>query len=487
MKPQPRFGSLSPDAHAVRRTGVIVAILFVLLALCFRTVIRGDGVGYYAYLPAVVGHGSLNLEPTFERFLQAGVPVQAEFLQIRLGTGFTADYKQVGSALLALPFYAVATVVLGITPQTEDPALDPTYQFAFTAAALFYALFALFLLYRFMRFYWARWSSRLALIAVAFGTPLVAYIFFEPSYSHAFSVAAIIAFALFLYVTGPGRLSWQWFLLGLLGGVVAITHIQESLYVALIPAEALWLIWSRRWKWKLAGGYAIALTGFAIALLPQVVVDRVIFGGWLPASAPNLSFDFWHPHLLDLLVSTHHGWLAWSPLVVVGLLGLPLVVRRFGWFAIALIAIGIGELWINAALSDWWGGLGFGARRLTDQTLLLALSYAALFDWARSRIPAAVVAAVTAGVAWTVLLLAQFYYVIRVDAGPSWPDFLLGQLRAIQYVPRLFIQGGVIRELATGQLLAGALTAGVLAILLGGALFLSPWLPLRQANATLMK
>ena len=99
----------------------------------------------------------------------------------------------------------------------------------------------------------------------------------------------------------------------------------------------------------------------------------------------------------------------------------------------------------------------------------------------------ALVAVVAAGVTWTVLLLAQFYYVIRVDAAPTWHDFLIGQLRAIPYVPRLFVQGGVIRELVTGQVLAGALTAAVLALLLAAVLVLTPWLPLRQAKATLMK
>jgi len=102
-----------------------------------------------------------------------------------------------------------------------------------------------------------------------------------------------------------------------------------------------------------------------------------------------------------------------------------------------LIAIGIGELFLNASLSDWWGGLGFGSRRLTDQTLLLALGYGAVFDWLRAhRLATLALVGVAGGVAWTVLLLANFYYVIRTDVGPSWHDFLLGQVQAIRYVPR---------------------------------------------------
>jgi len=456
------------------RTGLIVGAVLVLLVLCFKASIRGDGIGYYSYLPTAAGNHSLDMRPTFDRFLNSGVPAWSPNLNIRLPNGLTANYKQVGSALMAAPFYLATELALGVTPKTEDPTLSAPYQLAFTAASLFYAMLALFLLYRFVRDIFSAWSARLALIAVTFATPLVAYIFFEPSYSHTFSVAAITVFALLLYRTTDNRQWWQWFVLGVVGGVMVITHVQEILFLALVPAEALWLIWSRRFTLRLVPGYGLGAAGLLLGALPQILEDHLVYGRWLPPSAPNITFNFLHPQLIPLLFSTHHGWLSWSPLVVVALLGLPLVVRRLGWFALALIAIGIGQLFLNASLSDWWGGLGFGSRRLTDQTLLLALGYGAVFDWLRAhRLATLALVGVAGGVAWTVLLLANFYYVIRTDVGPSWHDFLLGQVQAIRYVPRLFIQGTVARDLATGQVLAGIATAAVLAGLLAVALWLS--------------
>jgi hypothetical protein len=472
----------------LRRKVIVLALAVVLLALCFKAIVRGDGIGYYAYLPSVVGERTIDMQRTFESFIAAGIPADPEFLRVRLRNGLTADYKQVGSALLALPFYAVTTLILGVTRQTEDPALNPVYQFAFTAASLAYALLALFLLLRFVKELWGAWSARLAVAAAVFGTPLIAYLLFEPSYSHAFTVAAIIAFALFLYQSGPERNRRQWLLLGLLGGVMVITHVQEILFLALIPAEAGWLLAQRRWAIRLMPGYALAAAGFALGVVPQLLFDRLLFERWLPPSAPNISFDFLHPHLVELLTSTHHGWLSWSPLVLVAFLGFPRLVRRLGWFAVALIAIGIGEVWVNAALSDWWGGLGFGSRRLTDQTLLLALGYGALFDALRAH-RRIVIGTVAAGVGWTVVLLAQFYYIIRDDVGPSWHDFLAGQLRALPYVPRLFVQGTVIRDLASGRILGGLATAVALTALLVAVAMVSrplwaglrPWRPAEQA------
>src|SRR5207245_11562599 len=87
-----------------------------------------------------------------------------------------------------------------------------------------------------------------------------------------------------------------------------------------------------------------------------------------------------------------------------------------------------------------------------DQSLLIGLGLASSCAWLiRRRLARLATALVAAGVLWTGLLLAQYYYVIRKDVGPPWGDFLLGQVQAIAFLPRLFIQGRVVREGAAGS------------------------------------
>ena len=429
------------------------AAVILLLALCFKATIQGDGVGYYSYLPSLIAHRTYDMAPTFDRFLDAGTAVYAPNLQHHLANGLTANYKPVGSALLALPFYALTHLVMVILPGPQDPTLGLEYQLAFTLASFFYLLVALLLIYRLLRERFGAWPAALALAAVVFATPLAAYSLFEPAYYHTFAVFAITAFALLLYRTHGRRRMWQWFAAGILGGLATIIHVNEVLFLALIPLESLWLLARRRWRVGLLAGYAAFAGGVALAGLPQLVTDKIMFGQWLPVAAPNITFDFRHPHLLELLASTHNGWLSWTPIVVIALVGLPLAVRRLGWLAAALIAVCLGEFVLNAALSDWWGGIGFGARRLTDESLILAVSLAGVFAWLGSRLRAWVPAVVTGVfIAWNVLLLAQFYYVLPGGATPSWSDFLLGnQLRALPFLPHLFIQGTVVRGLSTGD------------------------------------
>jgi hypothetical protein len=265
----------------------------------------------------------------------------------------------------------------------------------------------------------------------------------------------------------------------LLGGLAGITHVQEALFLLLPAAEAIWQLRHRTWSPRLLPGYALLSLGVALPVTIQLVVDQVIFNRWLPQPAPNISFDFLHPHLLDLLVSTHHGWLSWSPLVALSFLGLPAVVRRLEWLGAGLLVVGLGEFWINASVTDWWGGNAFGARRMTDQSLLVGLGLAATFGWLIQRRLARVATVLLgAGVAWTVLLLAQYYYVIRTDVGPPWRDFLLGQIQAIPFVPRLFIQGTVLREVAAGSWWLALYTAVVITAVVLTALRLGATNPL---------
>jgi len=465
--------ALRPRLPSSRREVLLTGVAIVLLTFCFRTALRGDGVGYFAYLPSVVAHGTFDMAPTFDQFLEANTPVWSPNLQHHLANGMTANYKPVGSALLALPFYLLTHLVMLLIPGYQDPALGMEYQLAFTEASLFYIVVALVLIYRFTRSLWDAAPAGLAVAAVIFATPLTAYIFFEPSYYHTFAVFAVTAFAIYVYRTHSSRRPLQWALAGILGGLATITHVNEVLFLALIPIESIGLVAQRRWSWRMLTNYGAFAAGALVSGLPQLVTDKIMFGQWLPVAAPNISFDFLHPHLVEVLFSTQQGWISWTPLVAVALLGMPFLIRRLGWFGFGLVLVAAGEVFLNAALSDWSGGLAFGLRRLTDQTLVLALGFGAVFAWLR-RVGAGTwaLALLSAGIAWNVLLLAQFYYVMRGQVGAPWGQFLVDQLQAVGFVPRLFVQGTAARDLATGHPVEGVLVLVILGMAAAAAVHL---------------
>jgi hypothetical protein len=140
-------------------------------------------------------------------------------------------------------------------------------------------------------------------------------------------------------------------------------------------------------------------------------------------------------------------------------------------------------VYLNASLSDWWGGSAFGARRLTDQSLLLALGFGAAFAWLRDHGRAWLAIAIAAvAIIWNTLLLANLFYVIARDAGPPWPDFLFGQVKAIPYLPRLFAQGFVIRGIVFGHPLEALGIWLLLAAVLAAAIWFGLWIDRRQGK-----
>jgi hypothetical protein len=82
-------------------------------------------------------------------------------------------------------------------------------------------------------------------------------------------------------------------------------------------------------------------------------------------------------------------------------------VKRYRAIGVAAIAVFLVSWYVNAAVSDWWAGEAFGARRFLSCYPILVLGLAALFDRFGDR--RGVLAAVTMGfTAYTFLLLLQY-------------------------------------------------------------------------------
>ncbi|HEY7199708.1 MAG TPA: hypothetical protein VIC57_05835, partial [Candidatus Dormibacteraeota bacterium] len=87
--------------------------LLVVLAVAFRPVVQGDGVGYYSYLHAVAVRHSLDLRPEYAAASEAGVNSNPAELEAPTGTGRVANFFPIGPALLAAPAYLAALAIGG--------------------------------------------------------------------------------------------------------------------------------------------------------------------------------------------------------------------------------------------------------------------------------------------------------------------------------------------------------------------------------------
>lgn len=435
---------------AIGRRAALLMLVFLaalgVLALTFRAIVEGDGIGYYSYLHAVVANHGLDFTAEYRAAEQAGVPLFPSLQASRTPLGLLADFFAVGPAVLSVPAYLVALLLHPSgTPQYGPPFVD-----AFVISSLFYGLVALALLYRITR-------SWLAVVAVLGATPFAYYLLFDPSYSHTFSVFAV---ALFLLVWLQVR-QWEswggWLLLGLLAGLMALTRWQDGLLAAVTLLDV------PRARWRVL----LLVPGVLIAFAPQLAVDRALFGTWLPQRPAGQALTPLPGHYWEVLVSSFRGLFVWNPVTLVATIGFFFIRDRT--LRAACVLAFLLQVAVNGMLPDWSGGLAFGARRFLDLAPFWALGIAALAERFGVRVMGAVVGVL---VAWNVLLLAAFPYLLQ-NGDPGFVGLASAGVHGVTLLPRLFGHGTVGQALVFRTLVPHPPTiAEGVALLVGEALCL---------------
>jgi hypothetical protein len=406
---------------------ILAVIVLVLLAVTFRPVVEGDGVGYYAYLHAVVVSHSLDFANEYSAAIASHTPLFLPLVSTRTATGHLADFFPVGPAILSAPAYLVALALHSSgEPQYGSPFIE-----AFSLASLLYGLVGLGICYRLATAIVVnRRAALLGVLGATFATPLVYYMLTDPSYSHTFSVFCVSAF-LYAWWTGPPRTYKGWFGLGLLGGLMAMTRFQDGLLVAIVLVDV------RRLRWPAL----LLIPGLLVGFAPQFAVDQVQFGTWLPQRLPGQALDPLHGHYLDVLFSSHDGLFIWTPAVLLAAAGFFFVKDRR--LQLACVLAFLLEILISGAAPDDVGA-AFGPRRLLDLIPFAVVGIAALTERLGPRFGWLAVGALCA---WNLLLVANFEYVFGPRYDPGYAGLFTGQSSAVAFLPRLFAKGAVVRDL----------------------------------------
>lgn len=408
--------------------GILALLALLLLALTFRPIIEGDGVGYYAYLHAVLVSHSLDLTNEYAAAIASHTPVYLPLVTTRTSTGHLADFFPVGPAILSAPAYLIALGLRGSgEPQYGSPFVE-----AFTLASLLCGLIALAICYRLASsIVVGRRAALIGVLGASFATPQVYYLVTDPSYSHTFSIFCVSAF-LYAWWKGPPRTYRGWFGLGLLGGLMAMTRFQDGLLVGIV------LIDLKRLRWP-----ALALLpGMLVAFAPQLAMDQVQYGAWLPQRPPGQPLDVLHGNYFNVLFASNRGLFVWTPAALVAAAGYLFVQDRR--FKLACALAFLVEVVIEGSVGDL-GGSAFGARRLLDLLPFAVVGLAAVAERIGPKFGWAVVGVLSI---WNLVLIANFEYVMNNGSQDrGYGGLLLGQMAALPDIPRLFGKGAVVRDL----------------------------------------
>jgi hypothetical protein len=385
----------------IQHPGLAVALAAAALLLLFsHPLVHGDGLAHFIYLDSIAGDGDLDLsnQAPPARFGDANT----YHLFFHPVTGQVVTSFPFGSAYLLAPFYWLGRAAGPLAPAFQAngdyfhmrQGLPLNYSLAAVLGTQVYTVCAVWLAFQTARRFSSAGDAGLAALTCLAGTPLLFYATVEALSTHAIG-AFVLALALWLATRpaegepiGPRRGG----ALGLLLGLAVLVRWQLLLYAAPAGLLLLWRALTTRDRRSIGAALAFAL-GLGVYAALCAAYFWSTFGSPLliPTESQSGQAFLTVPlrHLPDVLLDSGHGWFTTSPAALLGLAGLLLLLRapqrRLRLAALAALAGIALELALNASLRDWYGGWGFGQRRMSESYPALVLGAAWALGRARGR------------------------------------------------------------------------------------------------------
>jgi hypothetical protein len=369
---------------------LVLGLFFVFSLLSFKqwkvNILGGDSWGYYSYLPSTfiyhdVGDYTKTVIAT-QRYDQNFV----DPLLDKYGLYHThpTTKKNVikytsGLAILLSPFFLIAHFLASIFDYKND-GFSEIYRICMALGMICWVLLGLYYLLALLREYFSKPVAAATIIAISLCTNL----YYNTAYSSIMSHALLFAlYSLLLYATHrfyQGPSAKRSIILGLLCGFITLT-IMTELYCILIPL--LWNFTSIRERFSFIAtnvkNVMIAIGFFALPFSFQIFYWLSLTGSFVFNGYVGESFHFNDPQIMYGLFNFDNGWLPWSPIMILALLGIFLLRKHVS--SVFLMTIILVPLHIYIIYSWWCFNYinGFGSRPMEHLYPLLSFSMASFF------------------------------------------------------------------------------------------------------------
>lgn len=430
---------------------LLIALFVALLPAVTTRIYGSDEIQYFSYLHSFWFDRDLDFTNQYMHFYESNPAKYAAFKEDLIDkreevTGLPLNVAPIGSAVMWAPFFAAADLFVHLLRAFGSPVeadgYSPPYIAAVAYGSAIYGFLGLLLAYRLCRSLFSSFASGLGVAVVWLATPAFFYMYITPPMSHANSLFAVALFLFIWYRTRGSRTVWQWGALGALAGLMVLVREQDGLF-AIVPALE-WAAgfgrslrgrdWSRLRR-MVAGGMAFA-GALVVLFVPQLLTYQVLTGTFGPSKHVAQKLIWHSPYSLPVLFSPEHGLFAWTPVLLLAVLGLALLFRRDPELAALLFVAFLAQVYIAGAFQTWSMAGAFGARRFVNCTLIFALGLAALVESADRRLPRWSLGAIGAlFVFWNFGLVMQFATEMMPRQALDFPRVLYNQV--FEVPPRL--------------------------------------------------
>ncbi|MCD4709695.1 MAG: hypothetical protein K8R52_02540 [Bacteroidales bacterium] len=351
---------------------------------------KGDGKGYYDYLPSIFIYHDL---------VRKDLPLSENpevYNRLNSTVGYVA-YKEYmvnmyacGTALLELPFF----IFTHLTTELEGTYSDG-YQLPFQRTIYYTALFYVFLSLIFLKKVLKTYQIRPGIITfcqllMVLATPVTIYANKDAGFSHVFSMFAITAFIYYIrsfFLYGKGK---DIIVAALLLGLILILRQVNLMIVLFVPFLAgSYSNLVKRIR-NLVRNYRIvilALFCFLAVFSVQAIMWYLQTGDFLIYSYQGYSFNFLDPQFFKILFGYKKGFFVYTPVMFIAFLSVIWLGFRKRYFLVfTWIGFFIFITYILSSWFSWYYGASYGLRAYIDYFTVFFIPLAILLNES-NRVP----------------------------------------------------------------------------------------------------
>ena len=346
-----------------------------------------DVSGYYLYLPAKFIYDDLYELKFLPGIIEKYTPSPSADQAYRIENGNMVMKYSAGMAVQYAPAFFVSHAIAKLNNYPTDGFSFP-YQAGIHWASVLYAILGLFILKKILLRYFDNKTTGWVLICIVFGTNFLNYATFDAANTHAylFTLTAILLWSTIRFYE---TFFWKYALLiGGALGLMALTRPTEIIYAVIPVFWGISNINSIKERTDVLiknlprTAIAVLVTG-AIGFI-QLIYWKCVSGHWLQYSYQDQGFSFLHPHFTDVFFSYRKGWLVYTPLMALALIGFYFLFKNYKKIFSTIFIIFLINTWIICAWDIWWYGGAFGQRAFIQSYVFLAFPLAAFLYWSKN-------------------------------------------------------------------------------------------------------
>lgn len=348
-------------------------------------VIRSDGRGYYAYLPAIFIYNdpSYKESTNVERSYHTN-PIDQYYLY-PTEDGRVSNKYFPGVAIMQLPFFLLAMLCAKLF-QLPCDGYSSIFQLCYYLGTLCYAIIGYLVFYKlYLRLFPDKkkiitWFYPVFIIA----GPVYFYTFGSTPFSHVYTLLLFACLGHLALNIKERIRGIQLLYLGLLLGLIALIRPTNVTIVLLFPF--LWGSGSDFFQFiktlisKQFKLLTLTVLGFSGMISILFLLWKWQTGHWMVWSYNGEGFDFLHPHIWEVLFSFRAGIFTHVPLILISSLAAILLIFKFKQTEYyGLLAYFIINVWIFGAWWCWDYESPFSMRPLTEHALFLFIPIIAIY------------------------------------------------------------------------------------------------------------